>query len=90
MDMAQTVALMLAGGIAVPILQAIKKALGWQGPVMLWLSFAASVILAVLVLLMFGQISLVGLFTNPGILFGASSIVMTLAQLIYGSIKDQL
>jgi hypothetical protein len=90
MEMAQTVALMLAGGIAVPILQAIKKALGWQGPVMLWLSFVASVILAVLVLLMFGQISLAGIFANPEILFGASGIVMTLAQLIYGSIKDQL
>jgi hypothetical protein len=90
MDIAQTFALMFAGSVAVPLLQALKRLLGWSGPVMLWLSFGVSLVIAVIALLIFGQVTLAGLIGNPQIVFAGTGVVMTVAQLVYGTIKDKL
>jgi len=90
MDLTQTLALALSGAVAVPVLQVLKHTLGLKGPVMAWFAYGVSVVIAVVVLLVFGNITLPGLLADPTVLFGAGGVVMATASVVYQSLKDRL
>jgi len=90
MDLAQTLALGLTGVVVVPLLQVIKRYMHLEGPAMLWISLLFSWVVAILVVVVTGQMSLGDIVSNPGVLLGSGGIVMSVAQAVYGSIKDKL
>lgn len=86
--MEQTLALFLAGVVAVPLLQLLKRYTKLSGVPMVWIAFLSSMVIAVVTLVILGKAA--GLFSDPFTFFGSSGIVMTLATLVYRSIKEKL
>jgi hypothetical protein len=70
----------LAGGIGVPLIQALKKALGLEGRAALWLTVAVSAVLGVAALLLTRSLTAEA-FTPEGALaaFGQALAAATLA-----------
>lgn len=90
----------LVGGVAIPLINALKKALKWvPDPLMseeqlaklkrknMWLSFAVSVVMAVVALLITG--SLTPLNGDPNVLVSWLGLAFATSQLIYRSIQEK-
>lgn len=90
MDLAQTLALGLTGVVVVPLLQVLKRYVHVEGPAMLWISLVVSWAVAIVVVVVTGKMSLASIISDPGILLGSGGIVISVAQAVYGSIKNKL
>lgn len=88
--MEQTLALMLAGVVAVPLLQLVKRLFKLSGVPMIWATFILSIVIAVLTLALLGKASLTELISDPFKLFGSGGIVMSLATVVYRTLKDKV
>lgn len=88
--MEQTLALLLTGIVAVPILQLLKRYLKLSGTPMVWIAFIASLFLATLALLLTGKATLPELLKDPFTFFGSGGLVMSLATVIYRTLKEKL
>lgn len=90
MSMAQTLALMLTGVVAVPLLQLLKRLFRLSGPAMVWFTFFVSILLAVAVTLFTGDVSLADVLSEPLTVFGGGGVVMSVATVVYRTLKEKL
>jgi len=89
---AQLFAQTIGGLFLVPALQLLKKWIpGLKGAPMLWTAFLGSWVTAMIAVLATGGVNAVtGLFSDPLEMFKDSSVVMTVATVVYQSVKDRL
>jgi hypothetical protein len=89
---AQLFAQTVGGLFLVPALQLLKKWIpGLKGAPMLWTAFLGSWVTALIAILATGGVNAVtALFSNPLEMFKESSVVMTVATVVYQSVKDRL
>ena len=89
---AQLFAQTLGGLFLVPALQLLKRWVpGLKGAPMVWTAWLGSVITAmVAVLATNGMEAFVSIVTNPLELFKESGVVMTVATVVFQSLKDRL
>ena len=88
--MEQTLGLMLAGVIAVPLLQLVKRYFKLANVPMVWIAWIFSLLLAAMTLIILGKLTLAELLADPFLLFGSGGIVMSLATIIYRTLKEKL
>ena len=80
----------LAGIVAVPILQVLKRYLKLSDTPMAWAATVFAIIIGASAALLTGQVTLSDLLANPFLLFGAGGIVQLFAQPAYRTIKEKL
>ena len=88
--MEQTLGLMLAGVVAVPLLQLIKRYFKLSNVPMVWIAWIVSLLLSAITLLLLNKITITQLLADPFLFFGGGGIVMSLATVIYRSLKEKL
>lgn len=88
--MEQTLGLMLAGVVAVPLLQLIKRYFKLSNVPMVWITWIFSLLLAALTLVFLGKLTVAQLLADPFLFFGSGGIVMSLATVIYRTLKEKL
>ena len=81
---------MIVGVVLVPILQWLKRALNFSGPVMLWFTLFVSFLASAAVCLLTGKVTAEQLLTQPTVWLGSSGVVFSTAMLVYGSIKERM
>ena len=88
--MSETLALALAGIVAVPIIQVFKRYLHISGTPMAWITILLSIVIASITSLLAGEVTLSGLLADPLLFFGGGGVVMGVATVVYQSIKDKM
>ena len=88
--MSETLALALAGVIAVPIIQVIKNSLHISGTPMAWITIFLSIVIASITSILAGDVTLSGLFADPLLFFGGGGVVMGVATVVYQTIKEKM
>jgi|YelNatPaOPRAMG01_1025707.scaffolds.fasta_scaffold45828_3 hypothetical protein len=89
---AQLFAQTIGGLFLVPALQLLKKWIpGLKGAPMLWTAFLGSWVTALIAVLATGGVgAFTALLSDPLEMFKESSVVMTVATVVYQSVKDRL
>ena len=88
--MAETLALALAGVVAMPLIQVIKHYTHLSGTPMVIITVFLSAIIATIATLLVGDVTLSELLSNPLLFYGGGGIVMTIATVVYQSLKEKM
>ena len=88
--MAETLALALAGVVGMFAAQLFKRYTHLNGTPMAWMTMLISLIIATIATLLVGDVTLSGLLGDPMLFYGGGGVVMTVATLVYQSIKDKM
>ena len=80
----------LAGIVAVPILQVLKRYLKLSDTPMAWAATVFAIIIGASAALLTGQVTLSDLLANPFLLLGSGGIVGLIGQPVYRTIKEKL
>ncbi len=89
-EMTMVLANLLAGALAVPILQVLKRYLSLSGPPMMWFTAIVCVIIGGLATTLTGQATFGQLFADPFLLIGSGGIVGTVATAVYRTVSEKL
>lgn len=88
MDITALLAQTLAGVVAVPALNVLKRAARLEGAPMAWAAFVASIVLGGITCVMTGKLASNAL--NPETLFTSATVIFSVSQIVYRSIKDRI
>ena len=86
----EAVVQLLAGAIAVPVCQWLKKEFKMDGTRMLWAAVLVSILLAIAVSVLTGAGGIAEVLTNPALLLQGSGIIFGTAQVLFRSVKEKL
>ena len=87
MEAAQTLALMIAGVIGVPVINQIKAWFKITDKPVLWVAYLTSLVIAILAVWASGT-PIASIFADPEIIFGGSGIVFGVTQLVFRTLKQ--
>ncbi|MCK9355722.1 MAG: hypothetical protein M0R22_01015 [Dehalococcoidia bacterium] len=86
----EAVVQLLAGAIAVPVCQWLKKTFKLDGTRMLWAAVLISIVLSVAVSVLTGAGGITEILTNPALMLQGTGIIFGTAQVLFRSIKEKL
>jgi len=81
---------LIAGGLAVPLCQFLKKALKLEGVGMLWAAVLVSLVLSIAASTLTGMTGFLDLIRDPSQLLTGTGVVFATAQVLFRSIKEKM
>ncbi len=89
--LSETLVQLIAGALAVPVCQLVKKVFRLEGTAMLWAAVLISFGLAIVVsLLTAGTAGIAALIANPTMLLTGTGLIFGTAQVLFRSVKEKM